>query len=54
MVGLPKVAFDVSNRTCAVEPVGLYGSSTALIGCLPTIDSVIATLMRWQARSARS
>ena len=27
-VGLPAVSRDVLNRTCAVEPVGLYGSST--------------------------
>ena len=26
--------FDVLKRTCAVEPVGLYGSSSALIGPL--------------------
>jgi hypothetical protein len=32
----------------------LYGSSTALIGCSPDIDSVIAALIRSQARSARS
>src|SRR5438093_12120136 len=47
--------FDVGNRTYAVDPDGLYGSSSALTGrCRSSSLAVIAAVIRLQAISARS
>lgn len=47
-------ALEVLNRTCLVEPSGLYGSSSALIGRSPTNALVMPAVMRLQAMSANS
>ena len=47
-------ARDVLKRTCRVEPVWLYGSSSALIGRSPRNCRVMAVVMRWHAMSASS
>ena len=52
-VRLPAVrSCDVLKLTCAVEPAGLYGSSTAVTGRSPTYARVIAAVIRSQAMSA--
>ena len=53
-VGFVPVRLVVLKFTCAVEPTGLYGSSTAFTGRLPISARVMAAVIRSQAMSASS
>ena len=48
------LSLDVLKFTCAVDPVGLKGSSIAFTGCTSALFRVIAAVMISQALSARS